>query len=485
MSSGRRPFSRPSRYIASAPWAAACGVLAATLFLSAAGHARAQSTPSRILQFPNPTASPVLLPGPASAPADAAALDLATYLDRESKLTDDDVEGRLALARWCRDRKMWNQAEDMANEALYRDPDNRRAYQMLQEVDNAHALPDDPAAAGALKNEFSREFSRDFSCRTTKHFLLCYDSTDAFAAREGAAMEKVYDAFQFYFNMDKLHPEFLQQRLNVVLFKNRDDYLVYGKKSEGADLSWTSGFYSQRTNRSSFFDDSTGPNVAGLDDQADALKDKIQALNEQIAIASGKNQLGLVNTLMVERNRAGEALAHLNNMIGNDVQMLNKVKTMHEAAHQIAFNMGIQSRAVDYPVWLSEGLACSFEMEDSLGHRGPALLNYGRIGTLKDAIADGVAATVADFVTNAPAPPANNKATAQLYAQGWGLFHFLYKFHREGMEKYLLAYKNHPPFRRIDADERKVIFTQAFGDDLDDLNKKFVNYFRSAPAKPQ
>ena len=39
-------------------------------------------------------------------------------------------------------------------------------------------------------------------------------------------MEKVFDAFQFYFTMSALRPEFLTHRLVVILFKNRDDYLL-------------------------------------------------------------------------------------------------------------------------------------------------------------------------------------------------------------------------------------------------------------------
>ena len=448
----------------------------------AAGDAAAQTAPSRL----TPTTQPVTAAAPRTlTPADSAARDLATCLDRASKLKEDDVDGRMSLARWCRDREMWTQAAEMADQVLYRDPGNRAAYLILQQVDDARALPDDPAAADALKAEFAHRFGHDFATRNTKHFLMCFDTPADLAVKQGTAMEKSYDAFLFYFNFGTLRPDFLDHRLVAVFLAKRDDYVAYGKETEGTDIGWSAGYYSKRTNRFCFFDDSNGINLADLNDQAGTLKQKIDALNKDIAAANLQNQLGMVNTLTVERNRVGETLYALNNEINTKATFYNKNTTMHETAHQIAFNMGIQSRFVDYPPWFSEGLACSFETEDALGHRGPALINYGRIGFLKDAINAGTVPSIADFITAEPPSTADTKAMGLLYAQGWGLFHFLYKYHREGMEQYLLAYKTHAPFRRIGADERRVLFTRAFGGDLDELNKKFLAYFKAAPSRPR
>src|SRR5262249_26584325 len=153
---------------------------------------------------------------------------------------------------------------------------------------------------------------------------------------------------------------------------------------------------------------------------------------------------------------------------GNQAKLSNNSKTMHEAAHQVAFNMGIQSRLVDYPTWFSEGLACAFEVEDSLGRRGPAQLNFGRIAPLKEILKSGKLMPIGELISWAPAAQdkMDNDSLGIIYAEGWAFFHFLYKYHREGLEKYLVAYKTHAAMRRIDADERRVIFVKAFGGDL-------------------
>jgi hypothetical protein len=96
---------------------------------------------------------------------------------------------------------------------------------------------------------------------------------------------------------------------------------------------------------------------------------------------------------------------------------------------------------------------------------------------------EGRLLSVEDFVSAEPPTKNDDKSLALAYSEGWALFHYLYKYHREGMEKYLLLYKNHAPLRAVKADERKVLFIRAFGDDLDDLNKHFVAYCDSLPAK--
>lgn len=415
--------------------------------------------------------------------SDTGLADLTQYMDRASKLKDDDIDGRLILARWARDKQMWSQAQEMADQVLYRDPGNRAAYLILQQVDDARPLPPERDAEENLKKEMQQRFGHAFLTRNTKHFLTVYDTTDVYATQCGVAMEKAYDAFQFYFNMDKLRPEFLERRLVMILLKDREDYLAYGRQTERSDLSWSAGFYSNRSNRSIFFDEASAPSNASYTKQTTDLKTHIDQLNADIAKATRDGQTGLVNTLTVDRNRDAQSLNLLNTRLNANAQIQNTSRTMHEAAHQISFNMGIQNRGVDYPFWFSEGLACGFEVEDSAGHRGPALVNFGRVGPLKDAIRDDKLIPLSQLIATNPDPSAADAQLGLQYAESWALFHYLYKYQRQAMEQYIMAFKAHTPNRQISEDERKVMFTKAFGNDMDGLSKKWVTYLRSLPAK--
>ncbi len=213
------------------------------------------------------------------------------------------------------------------------------------------------------------------------------------------------------------------------------------------------------------------------------LKAKIEDLNKQVAVANAQNDRVLVNKLNQEKSSAGNQLTQMTNRIGTTIAMLNNTKTLHEAAHQVSFNIGIQTRMVDYPMWFSEGLACSFETEDANGRRGPAVLNRGRVGVIKGAIKANNLLTIEDLIKQSIPAKTDNDTMQMVYSEGWGLFNYLYKYERGGMEKYLMAYNVHAPVTAISDNELGLkIFTDAFGPDMDTLNRKFVTYLKSLPA---
>jgi hypothetical protein len=415
--------------------------------------------------------------------APTPAADLNAYLSQHAALQPDDLPGHLDLAHWAITHEMWTQAADVAHEVLDRDPDNRIAWNILQQVDGVVLLPESQAVEDSLKAECLHRFNHDFKTHNTRHFLLCYDTSDAFANQRGSALEKGYDAFLFNFNMRKIRPAFLSTRLVVILFKNRDDYLTYAQETEHADLSWAAGYYSQHTNRSAFYDDSTGPIAQGAEQLITQLRAKLKDLTLQITRATSQNQTALASSLTFERNRTSQALSQIDLRVNNALGMLNNVKTIHEAAHQLAFNTGIQSRYVDYPLWFSEGLACCFEIEDSAHHRGPGLINTLRLGALKDALHQNKMIPLDTFITN-PQPAKMDEETLNLfYAEGWALFHYLYRTNRAGLENYLLAYKSLPILRAVLPEQRLRLFTDAFGSDLPTLQKNFTAYFKNLPPR--
>ncbi len=72
---------------------------------------------------------------------------------------------------------------------------------------------------------------------------------------------------------------------------------------------------------------------------------------------------------------------------------------------------------------------------------------------------------------------------AVFYAEGWALFHYLYRTNRAGLENYLLAYKALPILRGVSPDDRLKIFTAAFGGDISSLQKDFIVYVRGMPTR--
>ena len=83
-----------------------------------------------------------------------------------------------------------------------------------------------------------------------------------------------------------------------------------------------------------------------------------------------------------------------------------------------------------------------------------------------------------------PTATAMDDKSAQdlIYGEGWGLFHYLYRTNRPGLEKFLMSYNALQPLRPIGPEQARKLFTDAFGEKLDDLDKKFQAYLKSLPT---
>jgi hypothetical protein len=263
-----------------------------------------------------------------------------------------------------------------------------------------------------------------------------------------------------------------------VVFKNYDDYTLYAKETDGQDVPWAAGYYSGHTNRTAFYDDSTGPTGAKLDKMIADLRAQVADLNLQIAANQKKNAIAIANDLIRQRNDLSTRLLGLTRNTDLVMEQFNAVKTLHEATHQLAFNTGIQSRFVDNPLWLSEGLATSFEAQAKDGTRGPAVVNNLRLDTVKDALQNNKFLPLKDFLASSP-QSFDNASAAVFYAQSWSLFHFLYRTDRAGLEKYLNALLAQKPGLRLSQKQQLDLFTSSFALDLDTIEERWRKYLQS------
>jgi len=407
---------------------------------------------------------------------------------RRAKINPDDPDARLALARWCKERELWSPMAELAREVLTLDSANatqqKVAFNFLRDFDEKVPLPETPlpAAAAHLQADLKTRFAHDFATRSTRHFLIVYDTPEVFAGARVASLEKAYDAFFYWFNLKKLHPALLDQRLVVILFKDRADYLAYAKAIDGGDMAWSAGYYSQRTNRTAFFDDATDPQSARAAEGVDKLRAILKDLSAEIDEARRVGDAAKVSTLTAERNQLAAETLKAATQLENLLAQRNTSKTVHEACHQLAFNTGIQKRLVDYPLWLTEGIACSFEAEGPFGARGPGIVNYGRVNVFKDALKSETQLPLATLLAP-PAAQLDEKQLGLYYAQGWALTHYLYRYRRAAFEQYLTAYLAQPAAQAVPAELRQKLFTTAFGDDRSVLEKQYETYIKDLPAK--
>ena len=393
------------------------------------------------------------------------------YLQRLSRLDRDDPGAVAALADWARERDLKQPAAELYRRVVELTPGDDRAYERLVQLRSTTRLPEDEDRQAKLLETFE-----GFSLHVAPHFVVVYDTERAWALNRAVLLEKTHHIFYAALRRAGLRPLPLERRLVCVLFAEHEDFTRYAKRVDGADMSWSGGYYSSRTNRIAFYHDRTNPAFRQMSQHMAALERRIGELDERITEATRRSSTALLATFRRERREARRQFNWYRNRRDAVAGAGNAIKTTHEAAHQLAFNSELQSRRVLYPFWLSEGLASSFETPDPSADYGPYHPNPPRRAALIDARRHDLLLPLDELlVLRRPAADDADRAAA-LYAQAWGLFHFLFTRRHEQMRDYLRTLAGAPPGPRDQAALRQA-FEDAFGS-IPDLQKQWDRHLR-------
>lgn len=156
----------------------------------------------------------------------------------------------------------------------------------------------------------------------------------------------------------------------------------------------------------------------------------------------------------------------------------NASTIIHEATHQVAFNVGAHTRGADSPYWIPEGLAMLFESPGVGRPRGAdrraERANAGRLADFRRASKnDSPPFALASFV--ASDQPFKRDGLAA-YAQAWALSFYLAETRPREYSSYLATIAARPPLAKYPAAERVADFRAAFGDDLLILEKNWMSW---------
>lgn len=148
-----------------------------------------------------------------------------------------------------------------------------------------------------------------------------------------------------------------------------------------------------------------------------------------------------------------------------------RIVTSHEASHQIAYNCGIQTRRIKYPLWASEGIATNYEL--TTRRVGPKTNNYLRKYKLNQVHADGGILRVEDLIVVMSIANESDKKISSRYAEFWGFWKFLYETRPLRLGKYYKQMKS----MESSPDERKnvEIFEDTIGD-VDDIQHEYESW---------
>ena len=306
------------------------------------------------------------------------------------------------------------------------------------------------ADAASADPEFALlgELPTTFTVYLTEHYALAHTADETWAEQTGRLLESVRRQFL----QDLAKAGFVlsdpPERLVWLCFSSDQAYRAYGWNADRAPAAWTA-YYSSRTNRVAFLRDD------GVRPQADVPTAQSEASGPVVAA------FAQVPWRPGQANQAWPAVMS------------------HEAAHQLAFNLGLQTRGVMYPLWVAEGIATNFEV-DAAGRCGMGRDNEARRRDLEAAFRAGRLLPLNEFITLVDAAQTDRCEASVVYAQAWGLWRFLLQHRGEQLRSYLAAVAAERPGQR----SRRMLraeFVAAFGP-IDRLEQPWRDFLAELPG---
>lgn len=256
--------------------------------------------------------------------------------------------------------------------------------------------------------QVNKFFKRDFTLYETKHWSIIHHSTQEEAVTKKIApfMEKAYDSALSFLISFGYRNKPLKNKMTAIYFQSREDYIEFLSKFtfDKKLLKNSLGVYIDNINTLAFFDN-----------------------------AENKKRV---------RRRT----------------------VLHEAAHQIMFNAGLQLNQVNQPRWLIEGLASSFEASNINLEFGPHTNNYGskRLKQIIKLKNNNELPSINDIVSSSFKEENKIASSSKVYAMGSMLIRYLYRHHPDKFKAYLKIIAESE--RTRSSNGKKRMFTRAFGD---------------------
>lgn len=279
---------------------------------------------------------------------------------------------------------------------------------------------------------------RGFRIHKTANYVICYNTSEAFAEWIGSLYERLHRGFYTYWENQDIELHEPRLPLVVLVFADKASYTAHARQDLGAEPGTIIGYFHMLSNAVVMFD------LTGTQ--------------------SGRGQ---------EYRNSGE----VNRVLSQPGAASMVATIVHEATHQLACNSGLQTRFSDTPFWVSEGLAIYFESPDlksRRGWRGIGNVNRVRLVQMKNYLRQRPADSLRTLIQD-DARFRDSSQVLDAYAEAWALNFYLLTRHKEDYLKYLKMQIAKKPLVDGDPEQRLAEFQECFGE-LGDFDQDFVRY---------
>ena len=299
----------------------------------------------------------------------------------------------------------------------------------------SHAARRRPGLPRDADTELLEALGDDFEVLPTKHFLIYYDTTESFARHRRFLLENLREVYSESF--EKIGVEILKshKRLAVILFDTEDGFKTF---LNSPDLEWAAGVYVLGPNHVVFFDGSTDPEYLEAKKQIRLHTGELLKMRRQLRQLRNAVRKGQYTRLISSRQKRIKGLERkLDGIIKNQ----NVSVTIHEAAHQLCFNLGPFDRETFPPRWLCEGAATFFETPRMGQWRGAARFNAPRYVAYESARKEGKIASLERILTDESVLLDAEEVDGG-YGAVWSVFYFLYNEYGDACADILRTFRS-------------------------------------------
>jgi hypothetical protein len=364
-------------------------------------------------------------------------------------------EAWLRHAEWAVEQRDWHEADESFRVAWGYAQTRQRAVVGLEHL---HATPGFvlPAEEPAVEDN-QRLLGAGFVRSETDHFVLLSDCDAEWTAARGRLLERTRQ--QFFRTAARLNIPAIphEHKLLVVLFDDQGRYQHFARVHDGLESSWVAGYYSTRGNRAVFFNDASSPAFGGV---LAGLKAGSSPRGVSLAQADAEAPSDRMHPAAGDT----EAQAQRERLrIQGQAAEFSTAKTIHEAVHLLSFNTGMQSPSRDYPFWLSEGMATSFETGSPDAGFGPDRENQRRETVFNRLRREGRLLPLRQLVTLTEVPDGKLSMAEPMYAQSYTLFTYLFRNEPVALAAFIQDLTGERP-GALTPERQLEIFVSRFGD---------------------
>jgi len=293
------------------------------------------------------------------------------------------------------------------------------------------------------------------------------------AARYAELLDNACNSLWMHFSRRSMPLETPEFPLTAIIFPTRADFVAYAREEYPVVPKTLLGYYHRRTNRIALYAD--GKQTASASREPDFSEhERLLSGTERAGkrpVSVDRGGLLAVDTIPAGWNAAidGDALATL----------------VHEATHQVAYNVGLHARLGDTPRWVSEGLAMLLEEDsrrDDSGSRPiTERLNRQRyLWFMNYRQTRRPAKALEPFLTSDDAFAA---AALDAYSEAWALSFYLVETRRTKYSEYLKRLAARDPLAAGSPESRLEDFQAVFGRDVAWLEGQYLKFLDGIPLK--